>query len=100
MKLWHKALIAAVVSEGIAFLMWTIGIRIVAGEPHITLIGYMGAYLHYPGFPVEAWAHSHGHGDTMIPVIGVPLLCWLLLWTGTLWSITKMKRSSEQSHRP
>ena len=97
MKLWLKAGISAVVSEGIAFSLWAKGIYIVAAEPHISTLGIIGGSLHWPGVIVENWAHAHGHGDTMIPIIGVPLLCWFAFWMVifTIAGILKRHRTEQ-----
>ena len=85
-------------SEGIAFALWTTGIYIIAAEPEITVFGIVGGSLHWPGIIVENWAHAHGHGDTMIPIIGVPLLCWFAFWM-IIWTIVekRKRKNTEQS---
>ena len=100
MKLWLKAGICALVSEGIAFALWTTGIYILAAEPQITFLGVLGGSLHWPGIIVENLAHAHGHGDTMFPIIGVPLLCWFVVWT-IIWTIVgKLKRNRTEQGVP
>jgi len=97
MNLLLKAFLGAIVCEGVSFFIWSIGIRIIAAEPQMTIFGYIGGYLHYPGIRVEAWAHSKGYGDTMIPIISIPFLCWFILW---LIILKALKMREESEHAP
>ena len=98
MTILKRSVIAACLSEGLAFLLVVVGSRRDDDVIGSTWYGKVGLVLHWPGMQAE----DHVRGDFMkwAAIVGVPLALWFVLWL-VVWSmVAGIRKMRVANHTP